>query len=201
MKQIKTILFITVFASFFAGCSTRETESNRLISISSSPTPTTYVTVIPSPAISVTPSPTAFITSVSEQITITEEEKIIDLTLYLYGPDDYDNPSETKVISVNKSTYENNLVEALNTIFEDTEIVLTSAVVDNKSQRLTVDISEEVCLKFNAGSCGGAILTNELIDTLLNLPNIQSVVVTVDGAKDSIGDHYSFEGVFTKDEK
>ncbi len=188
MKQIK-IGFILLFAlSLFVGCKTKEVDSSEPI-----PESTIIATSLPTtplPASPTAPSPS--------QSSKTEEK--IDITLYVYGPDDYENPIENKVISVSKELYENNMAKALNDVFEETEIRVSSATVDKETKCISVDITEEVALKFNAGSCAGTILTNELIDTLLNLPDIQSAIITVDGQKDYFADHFSFEGVFTKEE-
>lgn len=174
MKLIKAILFIMLSLILLTGCKTKENESKEEAYISSDSV---------------------------DQSTVTEEDDKIDLTLYLYGPDDYDNPIEKKVISVSKELYENNMAEALNDVFEETDIKINNAEVDKETQCITVDIPDEVAMKFNYGSCSGATLTNELVDTILNLPDIQSAIITVDGEKDSYADHYNFEGIFTKNEE
>jgi len=188
MKQIKIGFIILFVLTLFVGCKTKEVASKE-------PAPESITVTTSLPATTLPASPTAPSTSQSA-----ETEEKIELTLYVYGPDDYEKPVEKKVISVNKELYENNMAEALNDVFEETEIRVSSATVDKETKCITVDISEEVALRFNAGSCAGTILTNELIDTLLNLPDIQSAVITVDGQKDYYADHFSFEGVFTKEE-
>lgn len=134
----------------------------------------------------------------TEESTVAYKSDMLDITLYLYGPDDYENPEEERVIYVSKELYFNNMADALNYVFDETKIRINSAEVDIKTKCITVDLPQEVAGKFNAGSCEGAILTNELTDTLLNLPDIESAIITVDGVKDTYADHYSFEGVFKK---
>jgi len=193
VKQIKIGFIILIVLTVLIGCNTKEVNMN-------APTPESTITSISIPT---TPSPAAPLptsTTMPSTSPSNEAEEKIDLTLFLYGPDDYENPIEKKVITVNKELYENNMAKALNEVFKEIEIRVNSVALDNKTKCITVDISEEVAMKFNVGSCAGILLTNELIDTLLNLPDIQSAIITVDGQKDYYADHFSFEGVFTKEE-
>ena len=194
MKQIKISFIILIVLTLLIGCKTKVVDTN-----GSTPQATTMITPMPE-----TPLPSSTLpasTSMPSNSPSMDTEEKIDITLYLYGPDDYEKPVEKKVISINKKLYESNLAEALNEVFNETEIRVSSASVDNKTKCITVDMKEEVAMKFNAGSCAGIILTNELLDTLLNLPDVQSAIITVDGQKDYYADHFSFEGVFTKENK
>lgn len=175
MKEIKVFLIIMLNIILLTGCKANEIESNGEAASSSDSVNQT------------------------NESTIIDESDKIDINLYLYGPDDYDNPIEMKVISVSKELFENNIADALNYVFEETVIRINSADIDKETHCITVDIPQEIAMKFNAGSTAGVMLTNTLIDTILNLPDIQSAVITVDGVKDSYADHYSFQGTFTKE--
>ncbi|BCN29737.1 GerMN domain-containing protein [Anaeromicropila herbilytica] len=143
---------------------------------------------------------TAFATNKETKNTHSNTTNFLKITLYLYGPDDYDNPIELKEISISKELYKNHLTKALNKVFKKTKIKISSSKINKKTKCITVDLTQKIADQFNAGSCSGIILTNELIDTLLHLPNIKSVIITVDGKKDCYGDHYSFEGTFHDDD-
>lgn len=128
----------------------------------------------------------------------TAEKDTKEISLYVYGPDDYENPVEIKEVLVDSELYDTNLTDALNQIFADTDIRIQGAEINTEERQITVDLSEQIAGKFNEGSCSGVILTNELIDTLVHLPDIDCAVVTVEGQKNTYGDHYSFEGVFER---
>ncbi|QHQ60755.1 hypothetical protein Ana3638_08200 [Anaerocolumna sedimenticola] len=208
MKQIK-VIFILLCFTFLVGCNTKDKASTGTISKSTdyiAPKPASAAPTVkplfifPAPdVILLSSAPAASVAPTADKNTVTDEK--LDITLYIYGPDDYDNPIEKKIIQVSKVLYETDLPQALNLIFAETDIRFNSAKVDPTSKCITVDIPQEVADKFNAGSCAGIILMNELTNTLLNLPDINSAVVTVDGIKDTYADHYSFEGIFTKEKE
>jgi hypothetical protein len=125
------------------------------------------------------------------------EEKV-DLQLYFYDADDYDKPKEVIIVAVDKKLYQDNITEAINKMFELTALKINKAVVTGNL--ITVDLPREVALKFNRGSAGGITYTNILAMTLLNLPGIEEMEVTVDGIKGVVADHFSFNGKFVKDE-
>lgn len=125
------------------------------------------------------------------------EEKV-DLQLYFYDADDYEKPKEVIIVAVDKKLYQDNISEAINKVFELTPLKVNNAVVNGNL--ITVDLSKEVALKFNSGSAGGITYTNILAMTLLNLPGIEELEVTVDGVKGIEGDHFNFNGKFVKDE-
>ncbi len=180
MNQNKVILLFMLSLILFTGCRTKE--------------PIAKEPIVKEPITSEKTSISSNAVNISK---VNEKEEKININLYLYGADDYENPYEIKAISVSKKLYENNMTEALNLVFEETEISFKSVELDKETNCLTVDLTQEVVKKFNSGSSNGITLTNELINTILNLPDIKSAVITVDGEKDSYADHYSFEGVFT----
>ncbi len=125
------------------------------------------------------------------------EEKV-DLQLYFYDAEDYEKPKEVIIVAVDKKLYQDNITEAINKVFELTALKISKAVVTGNL--ITVDLPKEIALKFNNGSAGGITYTNILAMTLLNLPDIEEMEVTVDGVKGIAADHFSFNGKFVKDE-
>lgn len=120
----------------------------------------------------------------------------IDLKLYYYDADNYDSPKEIRTIAVDKKLYQEDITAAINKVFADTPLKLNKAVVDGKE--ITVDLPKDVGLKFNSGSAGGITYTNILAMTVLNLPGIEKMQVTVDGIPNYTGDHFDFNGIFSK---
>ncbi|MDR2182666.1 MAG: GerMN domain-containing protein [Clostridiales bacterium] len=65
-----------------------------------------------------------------------------------------------------------------------------------EGHRIYVDFSEEVSWRFNAGSTGGFLATQSLILNLASFPNVEEMVILVEGQRDVWADHFSFEGIF-----
>lgn len=135
-------------------------------------------------------------TSTTSETNITSE---ISLTLYLFDENDYEKVKEKKVFQVSKEEYEDNRVGIMNDMFKEVGIRFNRVSFDPKTSTITADIPKDVEEKFDQGSCAGSVLTNGLVTTMLNMPDVQKAVITVDGEKDRFGNHYSFEGVFEKD--
>ncbi len=123
-------------------------------------------------------------------------EETMELKLYNYDADDYDNPKEIINIKVDKKLYEQDITAAINEVLKSTELSINKAVVNG--DLMTVDLTKEVGAKFNIGSAGGITYTNILVTTLLNFPDISKLQITVDGVPNIEGDHFSFNGTFTK---
>lgn len=136
-------------------------------------------------------------TQVSQQSS-SEVQGNIDLKLYLYDADDYDNAKEIRTVKVDKKLYQDNITAAINKVLELTNISINKAIINGES--ITVDLPKEVALKFNSGSAGGITNTNILAMTILNLPNIEKLEVTVDGVTGVVADHFNFNGTFTRTE-
>ena len=120
----------------------------------------------------------------------------IDLKLYNYDADDYDNPKEIVNVTVDKKLYKENIAAAINKVLETTGLSIKNAEL--KDGLVTVDLSREVAAKFNTGSAGGITYTNILVMTILNMPDISKLKVTVEGVSNTEGDHFSFNGIFVK---
>jgi len=138
-------------------------------------------------------SPSAVHTSESSTA---KAEETIQLKLYLYDADDYNNPKEIVNIIVDKNLYEEDIGSAINKVLERTDLRINKAEVNG--DLITVDLPEEVAKKFNMGSASGITNTNILVMTVLDLPNINKLQITVDGVPNVEGDHFSFNGTFTK---
>lgn len=123
-------------------------------------------------------------------------EETMELKLYNYDADDYDKPKEIINIKVDKKLYEQDITAAINEVLKSTELSINKAVVNG--DLMTVDLTKEVGAKFNIGSAGGITYTNILVTTLLNFPDISKLQITVDGVPNIEGDHFSFNGTFTK---
>ncbi|MDF2985060.1 MAG: hypothetical protein K0R50_570 [Eubacterium sp.] len=130
------------------------------------------------------------------QSSTSEEAGTIDLKLYKYDAEDYDKPKEIVTVPVDKKLYEDDITAAINKLLETTGLSIKKAVVSG--ELLTVDLSKEIEAKFNMGSAGGITNTNILAATLVNLPGINKLEVTVDGVAGVEGDHFSFNGTFVK---
>lgn len=122
----------------------------------------------------------------------------IDLKLYFFDADDYENVKEIRTVSIDKKLYQDDISAAINEVLSSTNIKINKAVINGDA--ITVDLSKEVALKFNSGSAGGITYTNILAMTILNLPNIQKLEVTVDGESEVVADHFNFNGTFNKSE-
>ena len=120
----------------------------------------------------------------------------IDLKLYYYDADDYDNPKEIRTVAVEKKLFKEDIATAINKVLSSTKLKINKSTVNGKT--ITVDLPKEIALKFNSGSAAGIINTNILAMTVLNLPDIEKMQVTVDGAADVVSDHFSFNGIFSK---
>ncbi len=127
-----------------------------------------------------------------------EVQDTMDLKLYYYDADDYENPKEVSTVVVDKKLYSEDITSAINKVLASTTLKINKAVVNGKL--ITVDLPKEVALKFNSGSAGGITNTNILAMTILNLPDIEELEVTVDGVTGVEADHFSFNGKFMKEE-
>ncbi len=123
-------------------------------------------------------------------------EENIELELYKYSGEDYDNPKEIVKVTVSKKLYEEDLTAAINKVLETAGLSISKAVLDDDF--ITVDLKKEVAAKFNIGSAGGITNTNILAMTVLNLPKVEKLEITVEGQHNVEGDHFSFNGIFTK---
>ena len=139
-------------------------------------------------------------TAASQQSVIasSEAEETIDLKLYFFDAEDYDNAKEVRTVAVDKKLYQENITAAINQVLSSTNIKINKAVINGNS--IAVDLPKEVALKFNNGSASGITYTNILAMTVLNLPNIEKLEVTVDGVANVVADHFSFNGTFSRAE-
>lgn len=128
-----------------------------------------------------------------------EVQETIDLKLYFYDADDYKNPKEVSTVTVDKKLYQDDITAAINKVLVSTSLKINKAVVNGNL--ITVDLPKDVALKFNGGSAGGITYTNILAMTILSLPDIEEMEVTVDGVAGIEADHFSFNGKFLKDEE
>jgi len=127
-----------------------------------------------------------------------EVQETIDLKLYFYDADDYDNVKEIRTVTVDKKLYQDDITAAINKVLVSTNLSINKASINGKV--MTVDLPKEVVLKFNSGSAGGITNTNILAMTILNLPNIEKMKVTVDGVAGVVADHFNFNGTFNRTE-
>ncbi len=125
-----------------------------------------------------------------------QAKETMDLKLYNYDADDYDNPKEIVNVTVDKKLYQEDITAAVNKVFETTGLSIKKAELNDGL--VTVDLSRETAAKFNIGSAGGITYTNILAMTILNLPDISKLKVTVEGVPDMESDHFSFNGIFVK---
>jgi len=61
---------------------------------------------------------------------------------------------------------------------------------------LFVDLNKYEGYMFDVGSLGGVMKTQSLISTLSSLPNIEKIIVLLDGKKGVSGNHFRFDRVF-----
>ncbi len=139
---------------------------------------------------------TATQTTVSQTTPVNET---MQLKLYYYDADDYDKPKEIRDITIDKKMFDNDLTSAINSVFSATDIKINKAVLEGKS--ITIDLPKETVKKFNSGSAGGITHTNILAMTVLNLPGVEQMQVTMDGEVGIESDHFSFNGTFIKPEE
>ncbi len=138
-------------------------------------------------------SPSAVQASESSPV---QKEETTELKLYYYDAEDYENPKEIVNIKVDKKLYEQDIAAAINKVLEKSELRINKATVNGDF--ITVDLPKEVAAKFNMGSAGGITNTNTLVMTVLNLPGINKLQITVDGIPNIEGDHFNFNGTHTK---
>lgn len=134
--------------------------------------------------------------SASQTTPVTEK---MELKLYYYDADNYDKPKEIRNITIDKKLYDNDLTAAINNVLSSTDIKINKAVLDGKN--ITIDLPKETVKKFNSGSAGGINHTNILAMTVLNLPGVEQMQVTMDGEAGIESDHFSFNGTFIKPEE
>ncbi len=127
-----------------------------------------------------------------------QQKETIDLKLYIYDAEDYDNPKEISTQTIDKKLYEENLTEALSQLLAVTDLRINKAVINGSL--ITVDLPKDMALKFNSGSASGITYTNILAMTTLNLPGIEKLKITVEGEENIESDHFSFNGTFVKSE-
>lgn len=139
---------------------------------------------------------TASQTTASQTTPVTEK---MELKLYYYDADNYDKPKEIRNITIDKELYDNDLTAAINKVLSSTDIKINKAVLDGKN--ITIDLPKETVKKFNSGSAGGINHTNILAMTVLNLPGVEQMQVTMDGEAGIESDHFSFNGTFIKPEE
>lgn len=153
-----------------------------------------------STAVAVTNSSSDSGSDISQQSSASGSSEVksetVDLKLYYYDADNYDSPKEIRTIAVDKKLYQEDITAAINKVLSSTPLKLNKAVVNGKE--ITVDLPKDVGLKFNSGSAGGITYTNILAMTVLNLPGIETMQVTVDGTANYTGDHFNFNGIFSK---
>ncbi len=133
--------------------------------------------------------------SASEQSEVPES---IELKLYFFDADDYDNVKEIRTVTVDKKLFQEDKTSAINKVLESTNLRINNAIINGKA--ITVDLPKEVALSFNNGSAGGITNTNILAMTILNIPDIEKMEVTVDGVAGVVADHFNFNGTFSKTE-
>jgi len=160
-----------------------------------------YATTVykPEAPASDTASVTSAVSSASEQSpggNTGAAEENVELELYNYSAEDYNSPKEIVKVSVSRKLYEEDLTAAINKVLETTGLSIAKAVLDGDF--ITVDLTKEVAARFNAGSAGGITNTNILAMTVLNLPQVEKLEITVEGEHNIEGDHFSFNGIFTK---
>ncbi|ACL76789.1 GerMN domain-containing protein [Ruminiclostridium cellulolyticum] len=129
----------------------------------------------------------------------TSVNETLELKLYYYDADDYEKPKEIRNITLDKKLYETDMTSAINNVLSSTDIKINKAVLDGK--KITIDLPKETVKKFNSGSAGGITHTNILAMTVLNLPGVEQMQVTVDGEAGIESDHFSFNGTFIKPEE
>ncbi len=129
----------------------------------------------------------------------TPANETIELKFYYYDADDYDKPKEIRNITIDKKLYDNDLTSAINNVLSSTDIKINKAVLDGKN--ITIDLPKETVKKFNSGSAGGITHTNILAMTVLNLPGVEQMQVTMDGEAGIESDHFSFNGTFIRPEE
>jgi hypothetical protein len=128
----------------------------------------------------------------------TSKKETIGLKLYFYDADDYDKPKEIRNIEVDKKLYQDDITSAINTVLSSTGIKISKAVFNGKN--MTIDLTKDTVKKFNAGSAAGITYTNILAMTVLNIPGVEQMQVTVEGQTGIESDHFSFNGTFNKSE-
>lgn len=137
-------------------------------------------------------------TSVADtSVTPVVKEKI-ELKLYIYDAEAYDKPKELRSISIEKELYQKDISAAINQLLDETGIKINKAVV--KDSLISIDLPKETVLAFNKGSAGGITNTNILAMTILNLPSVEKLEITVDGMAGVVADHFNFNGTFNKSE-
>lgn len=159
-----------------------------------------YATTVYKPGVPAadTAASTASVSSGAEQTPggNTGAEENMELELYKYSGEDYDNPKEIVKVTVSRKLYDEDLTAAINKVLEASGLSISKAVLDGDF--ITVDLKKEVAAKFNIGSAGGITNTNILAMTVLNLPKVEKLEITVEGQHNVEGDHFSFNGIFTK---
>lgn len=133
----------------------------------------------------------------TKQTTTSAANENLSLTLYIYDANNYDSPKDKKTFTFSKEDYEKRPTETLNTMFADTGIKLSKVSISKTDKKLVADLTEDTADNFDKGSAIGITLTNQLIMTLLHLPDVEKVQVTVNNTKNLMGNHFNFNGVFT----
>jgi hypothetical protein len=122
----------------------------------------------------------------------------LNVRLYKYDVGVNDKPAETELFLFDHKKFESDTLNFLNEIFGEDGLSFSSATVDMKEKCITADISQEVASLLDGGEDVAAALTSEIVVTLLNMPGIEKVVLTIDGKRDCSGPNYNFKGTFIK---
>lgn len=142
---------------------------------------------------------TAAASSLNQSESSTNEiRETLDLKLYFFDADNYEKEKEIRTVTIDKKLFQDDITTAINQVLASTGLKINKAVI--KGTSISVDLPKEVALKFNSGSAGGISNTNILAATILNLPNIDKLEITVDGVTGVIADHFNFNGIFNKAE-
>lgn len=185
LQVLVVILFclILVLVGMFIYAKNLYDNSDREVAVSSGTTAASTVT-------------SAADTSAADTSVTPEVKEKIELKLYIYDAEAYDKPKEIRSVSIEKELYQKDISAAINQLLDGTGIKINKAVV--KDNLITVDLPKETALSFNKGSAGGITNTNILAMTMVNLPSVEKLEVTVDGVAGVVADHFNFNGIFSK---
>lgn len=122
----------------------------------------------------------------------------LNVRLYKYDVGVNDKPAETELFLYDKNKFETDTLNFINEIFNEDGLSFKSVSIDKKEKCITADISQEVADLLNGGKDVAAALTSEIVVTLLNMPGIEKVAITIEGKKDCSGPNYNFKGTFVK---
>lgn len=124
--------------------------------------------------------------------------KQVNVRLYKYDVGVTDKPAQTELLVFDKEKLENDTLNVLNEVFASDELYLLSAAIDKDNKCITADLPQKVASLLETNKRLADALTYEFVVTLQNVPDIEKVVLTVQGKKDSVGKYYNFKGTFVK---